>query len=181
MGRIILHHNDGGAPARRPARTSDGTFLVTPERYREVMKARREQVTKAILPKNTMEEDAGDSVAVEPKSSPVIPSRNIEDMKIPPVMDTPNSAVASLALFDTTKDLLAKTRLPRRLRSLYTRAIVSAEGYNLEAMLNYVNTDLTLMIPEDGKARKEFLTPLENMLRGERARQELRKGPGILD
>ena len=149
--------------------TMNGPVMIDRESYNEELENRRMQLKKMIHPseENRTQKGARAMERALGEDDGMVPPQNIEDMPIPPVKESSTSADVALSLFDLS-NLLAKTRLPRSIRSLYTRAIVMAQAYNLPSMLDYVYTDLALRIPEDGKARKEVLIPLENMLRGER-------------
>jgi len=168
MGKLMLKE-EVPTPSRKIMTTE--TFRALRKQLKDQTRMGVEEITRPIGSMSTYDQREP-AVRALGQVLEAAPDRSvqIDEMNINPVSEPPGFGDVALALFNLDKDLISKTRLPRRVRALYTRAIVVGRHFGLLSILNYVWMDLTLMIPEDGKRVKEFLIPFENLLR-DRARQ----------
>ena len=148
-------------------------LALTPQTFRDRLRVRKmeedERISDSFLPAKPRDR-SGVMAGLDEALSSAQGDVNIDEMNINPVREAPGFGDVALSLFDLTQNMISKTRLERRKRMLYTRAIVVARHFNLMSILQYVWMDLILMVPEDGKRIKEFLIPFENLLR-ERMKQ----------
>jgi hypothetical protein len=149
--------------------------MVDQETYDQAVGIRRRQLTKMMIGRSSDGDGNEEREAQEAQAQRDTP---IEGMELPPMSKESNYADIAMELVNLN-NMMVKARVPHRLRSLYTRGIVVAQKYNLPSLMDFIYTDLQLGVSEDGKSRKELLTPLENMLRDRSRQMEQNKGPQI--
>jgi hypothetical protein len=153
--------------------TIDGPKVVDQETYDMAVGIRRKQLTKMMTGRKPDAEDLENASREQTNSD-----TPIEGMELPPMNKESNYADIAMELVNLN-NLMVKARVPHRLRQLYTRGIITAQKFNLPSLMDYIYTDIQLGVSEDGKSRKELLTPLENMLRDRTKQMENRTGPQI--
>jgi len=149
--------------------------MVDQETYDQAVGIRRRQLTKMMVGRESDGVNHDEREEQEEQGQRDTP---IEGMELPPMSKEANYADIAMELVNLN-NMMVKARVPHRLRMLYTRGIVIAQKYNLPSLMDFIYTDLQLGVSEDGKSRKELLTPLENMLRDRSRQMEQKTGPQI--